>query len=208
MRSLWILPDRNQLGDLDVIEDDQRRKLSDVIDVGSVPLELTLGIPESVLEAQMNPHLIYAQFVRLGPTRAEALGADAIFALSVRCGKDKTNRTVVLTLIQLLAAEDKPNLLPSALLPEPEHNVWSELQSRFRSNDGGDRFVQYVDRMLEAVESHQSLKSFVSLDIPRTVHRPEWEPRGSIYGVKKKRILIGAGTILLLLVILLLMHRL
>jgi hypothetical protein len=62
--------------------------------------------------------------------------------------------------------------------------------------------------MLEAVESHQSLKSFASLDVPRTVHRPDWEPRGSIYGIKKKIILIGAGSVLLLLVVLLLMRRL
>lgn len=201
-RNVWILPDREQSGELEVVENGEKRRLFEVLDTSLIPRELVLGVPESLFDAHPSPSLVYAQFVRLQGESARSLDAQSIFAVSVRCGKDKSGRTVVLTGLQLLSAGIRPQLLPSASLPEPENSTWRDLAERFVRPPRSDRYARYVGNMLHAVEERQDLASFASLDAPKLTYQPDWaEGR-----LKKKAVWAAAILLIVVLAVLLLMR--
>lgn len=200
-RHLWILPDREQSGDLDVIEAGERRRLTDAVTVDALPLFFTLGIPESVLEAHPEPSLIYAQFARVAEPLSELLGTCQIFALSVRSGKDRDGRTVYLTGMQFLPTGEAPVLLPDDPLPDSEHATLTQLRARFNAAYP-DRWVASVTAMLVAVQEHPELTSFANVDAPKLANRADWFP-----GRSKKNSFVAATVCIAIFLALLLLLR-
>jgi len=185
-RALWILPDREQRGELEIIERGARQKLSEALDVKTLPQELVLGIPESVLASSADKGLVFAQYVRQPEKRRD------VFALSVRCGTDRSGRTVYLTGLQILPSGARPVLLPEEpALPEEEQRARGDLVTRFASDT--DPWAAAARVMLTAAEREQGLRSFASLPVPQSYFPPDWTPH------KKKTswIAMGAGVLIL-----------
>lgn len=200
-RDIWILPDRLQSGDLDVVEAGERRRLTDALRVDALPLSFTLGIPESVLKAHPEAGLIYAQFARFVEPFHEPLGTRDLFALSVRSGKDRSGRTVYLTGMQLLAPGQMPALLPDITLPDSDDATLKALRARFNEANS-DHWVASVRAMLAAVREHPNFASFANVDAPNLAHRAEWVP-----GRSKKNSFVVATTCIAILLALLVVHR-
>ena len=108
---VWVLPHRDQTGEDAVIVNGKPARLSDVVEVRSLPKALVLGIPEEAVERDIDKDLIFAQFIR----QPELVRA--IFGVSICCGTDRSGRVVFLTAIQFLASGQSPTLSfdPSAV---------------------------------------------------------------------------------------------
>jgi len=168
---IWVLPHRDQSGNEDVVKDGQSMKLTVALAVEQLPKELVFGIPESVLRQHPEDNLlIFAQYVR------QRKGERAFFALSITCGKDKDDRTVYLTLVEILGLdEDTPHLQPpTAGLPDRERLAADKLLARFDNKK--DKWVCRVKEMLDAAKVHDKINSFSSVSIPDAVFPPQWPP--------------------------------
>jgi hypothetical protein len=181
---MWLLPHRLQSGEVEVIESGSRRRLRDAINVTELPLPLTLGVPESVLEAHSGDDLIYAQYAR------QCDGNRDIFALSVRCGKDNGGRTVYLTGLQMVVSPADLELPPldEPGLPEPEHKALDKLRERFLRRAADDGWVASVYELMDAVTHEPFRQTFANVENPRARYPHDWAPRSK----KKLSIRIGA----------------
>ena len=169
LRVIWVLPHRDQSGDEDVLEDGQKRKLSEAIPVERLPQELVIGVPEAVLEKYQDEDLIFAQYCRQKDQHR------SIFSLSVKCGADKSGRTVFLTLLEILPLGGSPEELPVATgLPEEEEATRGRLA--VRRKEKGDTWWKSVDEMLHAVRHKPWVSSFANVSVPRALFPPQWPP--------------------------------
>lgn len=189
-RSLWILPDREQTGDLEVVESGRRHKLREALNVSALPRVLTLGVPEPVLQEYPDANLVYAQYVRSDSSE------QSIFAISVRCGKDKSGRTVHLTGLLFLPPYQIPELPPDdPALPEEERQTLNDLHRRFNSMDVTDIWMESIRRMQRAIGNKPSLRSFANVYSASIYHQPEWVPN------HKKKLLWLVALLLFLVVL-------
>src|SRR5690606_41421499 len=103
MKCLLLLPDFYQSGEINVWGDGMSLPMP-VSVCKDIPLRelpdcFVLGIPESLLRANIEQDFVYAQYVRLDYKRS-------VLSFSIRGGNDKSGRTVVLTILQLLDEGD------------------------------------------------------------------------------------------------------
>lgn len=168
MRSIWILPDRNQSGEMQVHEEGLTTRLCDALDLSRLPPSLVLGIPEEVLRHSPNDECVYAQLAKMG--------SSVIFCLSVVCGRDKTGRMVTLTNIQVLNEDEWPQLPPLPFDPSDPQIVerLSSLESHFTLPE--DPINRKVKEMLDAARTFQSLKTFSSDRLISSANKPDWMP--------------------------------
>jgi hypothetical protein len=168
MRSLWILPDRDQSGELMVNEDGGLKKLTDAINITSLPAALTLGIPEEILRCDHGEDVVYAQYARLS--------GQALFCVSMRCGNDRAQRTVTLTNIQVLASDEAPSLPPPSFSSQDSvvAEKLAKMQRHFADRD--DSVAKKVNSMLIAASKLPTFKTFASEPLVTTTNKPDWMP--------------------------------
>lgn len=172
LRTLWVLPHRDQSGHDNVIEDGRSGRLTDVLAVEDLPKELVLGIPPSVLKNHPEDDIVFAQYCRQ-PDKSRDL-----FALSVRSGVDRDGRTVYLTLLEILPSDTSKEfrVIPHGVgLPEDEQSRVGELAAR-RANDH-DKWMKSVSKMLENVHRRTKLRTFANVAVPGAYFPYDWVPR-------------------------------
>jgi hypothetical protein len=170
MRSLWILPDRAQSGDLLIQEGDEVKRLTEVIQLATLPPSLTLGIPEEILRRNAYEDFVYAQYVKLEDS-------SSIFCVSLNCGTDRTQRTVTLTNLQILEFGESP-VYPPPLIEHDDPLVMNSLNKlRIPFAAQGNVAATKVQVMLAAVENERWNKSFGSERLVTTTNKPDWMPQ-------------------------------
>jgi hypothetical protein len=168
-RVMWVLPHRDQTGEDTVIFKGQRARLSEVVEVRSLPKALVLGIPEEAVERDGDKDLIFAQFIRQPELDR------AVFGVSICCGADRSGRVVFLTAIQFLGSGQSPSLSfdPSGLAPAEAACV-SRLVARLKS--GTDRWGKSVIHLLNVAGRKRGPLSFANISLPRSHYKPDWTP--------------------------------
>ncbi len=194
MNIIWILPHRSQDDDEAVIVNGVSCRLSDALDVSTLPPAVTLGIPESVLRKHGTNDLIFSQFVRDAPS------VRSYYILSVPAGKDKGGRAVYLTALTVLeAGEHIPSLLPTDELDGPERDLAKTLQQRLQ--DVQDHWAARVQEMIKAVRHNPNVVSFANVLIPRSPYPSRWTPEKKTFGriaLATLCAVIGVATIMVL----------
>ena len=166
---VWVLPHRDQIGDDTVIADGKLTTLSSVVDVGSLPKALILGIPEEVIGRYADEEVIFAQFVRR-PSQG-----GGIFATSVRCGRDRTGRIVFLTALEFLGPGEFPSLKFDMIGLQPEE-AGRVVRLKQQLSEEEDCWAKRVHHLLRAVQAEPDSMSFASIKLRRVHYRPAWYP--------------------------------
>lgn len=180
MKAIWILPNREQCDDEDVVYSGSIDKLSNVEDVARLPRELTLGIPESLLRKHPGEQVVYAQFVR------DRQQQKNYYAISVVAAKDKDGRTVYLTLLVILEpGEAPPQQLPLKGLPEAERSLAELLQDRL--DNSSDRWTSTIREMWDAIERHRYRRTFANVTVDDALHVTMWTPEKKNNDVRRTR---------------------
>lgn len=182
-RTIWILPSRGQEDDETVLEDGSRRQLTEALDVSLLPKEMAIGVPEELLTGLSETEVaevLFAQFFRrdyrkCGPHKN-------IFSLSFTCGKDSLDRTVYMTLIQVLKDKKLPKIPGPADVPvqleAADRKAAKRVLTRLAQPGTTDCWAKAVCDMLDAVKKHPDCKSFASTRLPRAAYRSQWPKRG------------------------------
>ena len=168
---VWVLPNRDQSGEDNVLVNGLPCRLAEALDVTKLPKCLVLGIPEEAVEKYGDDEkLVFAQFIRQPELRR------SIYSLSVICGRDRTDRIVFLTLLQLFPINELPQGVPTEpLLPPEEAEGAAKLQQRMRV--GTDKWVKSVRRLLSGARSYPTLASFANVALHRMHYQPDWTPQ-------------------------------
>ncbi|WP_133154944.1 hypothetical protein [Billgrantia endophytica] len=176
MKCLLLLPDFYQSGEINawgngmslpvpvsVCKDIPLRELPDCF---------VLGVPESLLRANVEQDFVYAQYVRLSSKRS-------VLSFSIRGGGDKSGRTVVLTILQLLDEGESlifpPEVPPS--LPDSigeKNAIEGRIEAMMRSLQSDSS--SNIKDMILAVAKHPKLRSFASEYADSLAQRPQWTP--------------------------------
>jgi len=167
---IWILPNRNQNDEDTVLKNGERLKLTSAINVVDLPKSIILGIPEGILKRNPDKDLIYAQYCRQqNPNRD-------IFVLSVKCGVDKDNRGVYLTVLQILNPGADPGKMPEPPigLNDEERTIVQQISQRYQKNQ--DKWIKSIKQMLDYVASDSDESSFANIENPDAVFRAQWTP--------------------------------
>ncbi|WP_139220704.1 hypothetical protein [Ectopseudomonas composti] len=167
MRSLWLLPDTEQSGVIQALEGADIGPVHERIDLNLLPPCFVLGIPESVLRENPSDKFAYAQYARL----ADGM---SVFACSMRSGRDRGGRTVMLTNLQYLDGSENA-IFP----PELNCNAGAEIfgyMSNFESMDDGSK--RNIELMLKAVRLGARASTFSSEKLLKAVNKPDWMPLG------------------------------
>lgn len=177
MRSLWLLPDRGQEGMSYTVEGLSTKPIDELVDLKTLPPELTLGIPEELSRAHQDSPFIYGQFAKIAE-------GQSLFCISTAAGKDISGRQVFLTNLQILSMGEKPVIPP----PSPQNIgeaecVWLE---KLLSTDHNS--FEPIHRMLEAVASNQYARSFASEVLFSTKYKPDWMPKKKELAFSKKHL--------------------
>jgi hypothetical protein len=176
MKCLVLLPDFYQSGEIHAWSDGMSAPVP-VSACKDIPLRelpdcFVLGIPESLLRANIERDFVYAQYVRLGSKRS-------VLSFSIRGGKDKSGRTVVLTIFQLLD-EGEPLIFPPEVpsnLPDSigeKKAIENRIGAMMRSLQSDS--LSNIKEMISAVEKYPKLGSFASEHVDSLAHRPQWRP--------------------------------
>ena len=171
-RIMWVLPDREQNGEDHVLSNGRQCLLSEALNVTQLPKSLVLGIPEEVVEKKADDEgLIFAQFIRQPKLNR------SLYALSVRCGRDRTGRIVFLTRLELLLSNELPiaDVPAEPLLALDEAAMVARLGLRLL--DETDEWVNGLYRMLQATIDNPELSSFANVKLHRTHYKPDWMPK-------------------------------
>lgn len=187
MKNLWLLPDIQQSGEITVLDGAERTTIGKSLDglLRELPKAFVLGVPELVLRDHPDERFIYSQFARM-PSKSA-------FACSMRAGKDRSERTVYLTNLQILERNEDP--------VQPHANEAAEKQIVDYMNRMAEIFHDKnisanTSKMLEKVKANTRFKSFASEHPRDAAIKPEWWP-----GKEKKklyRILAALAAILFL----------
>lgn len=177
MRSIWLLPDRDQTGSIQAVENEQTYNLHEVISLKELPPELVLGIPEEIYRSKSGEFFLFAQFVFLG-------SGSRVFCLSAPAGRDISGRIVSISNIQFLEEGEEPNLkfLAPKTLPNEDKKIINTINSGQKENNL-DLFGA-VNKMLAAVKQAKNARSFSSETLILARNKPDWMPQ-------KKRLTIS-----------------
>lgn len=167
MRDIWLLPDREQTGTIQVFESGELKPLHEAVELSLLPMSFVLGIPEAVLRENPSEGFVFSQYSRLSDNRA-------VFAVSKRAGLDQSGRSVVLTNLQWLEPEEHPVLPKGQTLEIFDKLRKSKEIIEFALDDNA---LENVRAMLYAVDSRPSIRSYASESMARSANRPEWSPR-------------------------------
>lgn len=176
MKSVLLLPDFHQSGEIKLWGDGMTAPIPvstctefRVIDL---PDCFVLGIPESLLRANIGQDFIYAQYARLK-------NKQCILSFSIRCGQDKSGRTVVLSLLQLLAPGQSFTFPPESIPSLPQ-----SIDKRTEVQDKAEEMVKLlrsdaqsnIKDMIRAVQQYQKIQSFASEYTDSLAQKPQWTP--------------------------------
>jgi hypothetical protein len=192
---LLLLPDFYQSGEINVWGDGMSLPMPVSI-YKDIPLRelpdcFILGIPESLLRANVEQDFVYAQYARLNSKQS-------ILSFSIRGGHDKSGRTVVLTILQLLGEgesltfpPESPLSLPFSIDKRNEIEGRAEAMIKLLQSDPPAN----IKNMILAVGQYPKLQSFASEDTDSLAQRPQWTPHKK----KEYRFVIGIFVAFLLL---------
>lgn len=181
MKCFLLLPDFYQSGEIHAWSDGMSAPVP-VSVCKDIPLKelpdcFVLGIPESLLRANIEQDFVYAQYVRLGSKRS-------VLSFSIRGGNDKSGRTVVLTIVQLLDegepltfSPEIPSNLPDSI--DEKNTVENRIGAMMRSLQSGS--LSNIKDMFSAVRKYPKLRSFASEHVDSLAHRPQWTPNKKKY---------------------------
>lgn len=198
MKCLLLLPDFYQSGEINAWSDGMSApvpvSVCKDIPLRELPDCFVLGIPESLLRVNFEQDFVYAQYVRLDSKRS-------VLSFSIRGGNDKTGRTVVLTILQLLD-EGEPLIFP----PEVPSNLPDSISERNAIEDRIGSMMNSLQSasaanikdMISAVEKYPKLRSFASEHVDSLAQKPQWAPNKK----KEYSFMVGILVAFLLLVIL------
>lgn len=198
MKCLVLLPDFYQSGEIHAWSDGMLApvpvSVCKDIPLRELPDCFVLGIPESLLRANIEQDFVYAQYARLNSKQS-------ILSFSIRGGHDKSGRIIVLTILQLLGEGESltfppeaPPSLPFSIDKKNEIEGRAEVMIRLLQSEPPAN----IKNMILAVEQYPKLRSFASEDADSLAQRPQWTPRKK----KEYRFVIGILIAFLLLVFL------
>ncbi|MEJ5991964.1 hypothetical protein WG902_18310 [Ramlibacter sp. PS3R-8] len=171
MRSIWLLPDREQAGIIRVATPEGIVNLGAAFDVTTLPAAIVLGVPEPVLRENISSDFLFAQFARMA-------GGTAVFCLSRRAGQDVKGRTVCITNLQLLDDGEAPAIpppVPRISLSEEDSKAVNALRARLAAPASAS--AEVVQELLNAVRLHRWASTFASADTPRNANPYSWTPK-------------------------------
>lgn len=187
MKCLVLLPDFYQSGEIHAWGDGMSApvpvSLCKDIPLRELPDCFVLGIPESLLRANTEQDFVYAQYVRLDSKRS-------VLSYSIRGGIDKTGRTVVLTILQLLDEGEPLTFPPEAPSNLPDlTNERNAIEGRIGSmmNSLRSDSSSNIKDMISAVEKFPKFRSFASEYVKSLAQKPQWTPN------KKKECIFMVG---------------
>ncbi|WP_283627360.1 hypothetical protein [Shewanella baltica] len=198
MKFLLLLPDFYQSGEINAWSGGMSApvpvSVCKDIPLRELPDCFVLGIPESLLRVNIEKDFVYAQYVRLDSKRS-------VLSFSIRGGNDKTGRTVVLTILQLLDEGEQlmfppevPSNLPDSIsernaIEDRIGSMLNSLQSDSSSN---------IKDMISAVKKYPKLRSFASEHVDSLAQKPQWTPNKK----KEYSFMVGILVTFLLLMVL------
>lgn len=185
----WGLPDRNQEGDIFIINLNDNEKIDTVefyrkfkIKEQNTNKEFIGGIPSELLSKFKNDDFGFGQCIRVGKKY--------VFTISRRCGLDNDNRTVTSTYFQIVDNIDDIRF--------PTIGDIQKLNSLDPTIEFGidGKSKKAIDKMLIALRKFPHLNSFCSEKIYKSVHKHAWN--GEDVKPVKKWIWLGLVLIILL----------
>jgi len=182
-KRMWVLPDRDQTGVHEVVYEGLRQRLDKLLDVSSLPPELTLGVPEQLIRKYGIDDPIYSQLIR---ERSRKL-----FQISVCCGKDRDGRITHLSQLTILGIADMLDTawVETGLPVDVEEHVRT-IERRFTGRS--DQWVRWTKEMLQKARSDSSIRYLANVNVPMEHFRPDWTPQRAMRG-SPTRIVIFAG---------------
>lgn len=179
MKCLLLLPDFNQSGEIRVWGDGMSTpmpvSLCEDIPLRELPDCFVLGIPESLLRAHVEQDFVYAQYARLASKKN-------VLSYSIRGGNDKSGRTIVLTIFQLLNDAEKlkfppeaPQDLPLSISEDERHSIGDRIEAMMKSLKSDS--TMNIKNMISAVEQFPKFRSFASEYSYLLAKSPQWTPR-------------------------------
>jgi len=177
MKYLLLLPDFYQSGEIKAWGEDMSLpvpvSICKDIPLRELPDSFVLGIPESLLRANVEQDFVYAQYARLNSKRS-------ILSFSIRGGSDKSGRTVVLTILQLLGEGESLTFPPEAPLSLPlsidkKNEIEGRIEAMIRRLQSESS--ENIKNMILAVEKYPKLRTFASEDTDSLARKPQWTPR-------------------------------
>lgn len=180
MKTSWILPDREQTGNMLLDHCGKVEPLHTVLQLGNVPRAFTLGIPEELFLSNRDKPVFFLQFARL-------VNGEGLFGASLEAGKDVGGRAVVLTLLvqldgrETLMSEDVAELETPTTEIECAENLLLELTKQFNER------TSPLNSLLTAVDRFPECQTFASEQLRRSANRPAWMKKKS-FGIESKGI--------------------
>jgi hypothetical protein len=174
MKSFWILPHQSQSGELEVLKEGAIRPLLEVVDISSFPPALVLGVPEDVLRSNPSEDFLYAEFAR-------CRDHSSVFSQSIRAGKDREGRTILLTHVQVFEKDEQPQprfpLEYEEIKDELEGVIPGDLLEGIASGMSSSSSIQRVNTMLEYTRRRRSTNTFASETSERSANPHQWRPQ-------------------------------
>jgi len=170
MRSIWLLPDREQTGCVPAIENETISVIHELINVRELPPEFILGIPEEVFRSKQESFFLFAQYAKLK-------SGSNIFCLSAPSGKDVSKRAVVTSNFQILKAGEVPNLkldVPLGISAQEQRWIKDIISINETSNL---ELLKPINIMLKAIKENKHLSTFSSEKLTLARNKPEWMPQ-------------------------------
>ena len=170
MRNLWLIPDREQEGEISVLEGEKISLLHETLPLKKLPPALSFGIPKELLLKNLSNNFIYAQFGRLK-------NGQNIFARSIRAGQDRSGRTVTLTELQILEKGESPKISVQVNANASDELQHFMLKMKNILSDPDNISRKKIDEMLNATKREQRPVTFSSELLTESVNKPDWTPR-------------------------------
>ncbi|WP_144244726.1 hypothetical protein [Pluralibacter gergoviae] len=170
MRSIWLLPDRKQTGCVIALENGVNHNLHELIDLSTLPRELTLGIPEELFRKKSNHDFLFGQFVILA-------SGERIFCISAPAGKDISGRIVSISNLQILDKKEKANLSFSVPPNTPLEDEKIINEVFINEENFSIKKFEPIKLMLDAVAVVKRARSFSSEKLVLSSNKPEWMPQ-------------------------------
>jgi len=170
MRSIWLLPDRDQTGRIQAVEDESIYSLHELISLKELPPAFVLGIPEEIYRSKSGEFFLFAQFIFLA-------SGSRVFCLSAPAGRDISGRIVSMSNLQFLEEGEEPNLkfLAPKILPNEDKKIINTIFSGQKENNL--ELFGAVNKMLEAVKQARNARSFSSEPLILARNKPDWMPQ-------------------------------
>lgn len=170
MRSIWLLPDRDQTGRIQAVEDERTYSLHELISLKELPPAFVLGIPEEIYRSKSGEFFLFAQFVFLA-------SGSRVFCLSAPAGRDISGRMVSISNLQFLEEGEEPSLkfLAPKILPNEDKKIINTISLGQKENNL--ELFGAVNKMLEAVKQAKNARSFSSEALILARNKPDWMPQ-------------------------------